>query len=390
MVKLPYFKMNYAVSGSSVLSLNKDIREARTCFGNEAHKATMVLCGSVLEHALLDRLSLDEISARNQYHIIFGKRPRSIDHWGLDEMLQVARDLNLITPEIYHLCDLLRDYRNLIHPAVSRRTLITPNETRGQRALEVTKQALEHLELQFSNVWQTVYIINIQNVPCSFVNNKAILQAAITGMAQRYGLAVNALTSYASVSALLRNPPKNIIIVNTHGEIMPAPRGRSWQNFYRDFAERINENGWIFANIGGYPFYYFRDTQPHPRAASDGLNTFLSTNSMTGNCMNPTLVNFTADGRKVIQQANMTGLPHTVFASRSARWQGATQEIVFLKESNNYGASAVRIGRGWFIDIGLDSTLGVPNASQQQLTNGDNILGNFGTACALYVADKLR
>jgi hypothetical protein len=64
MMRLPNFKMNYAVSGDSVLSLNKDIREARTCFENTAYKATMVPCGSILEHALLDRLSIDETQAR--------------------------------------------------------------------------------------------------------------------------------------------------------------------------------------------------------------------------------------------------------------------------------------------------------------------------------------
>jgi hypothetical protein len=51
--------MNYAVSVDSVLTLNKDIREARTCFENTAYKATMVLCGSVLERrALAERTFL--------------------------------------------------------------------------------------------------------------------------------------------------------------------------------------------------------------------------------------------------------------------------------------------------------------------------------------------
>jgi len=390
MSQLPYFKMNYAISGESTIALNKDLREARTCFRNDAYKATMVLCGSVLEHALLDRLSIDETAAKTSFRGLFpGRRVRTLEYWGLDEMLQVARDLNLITPEIYHLCDLLRDYRNLIHPAVSRRTLITSNQARGLRSIEVTKQALEHFESQFSTRWASVYILNIQNLPCSFVNSKATLQTAITNIAQRCGLTVNTLTSYASVNALLRNPPKNIIIVNTHGEIMPVPRGRNWRFFYREFGSVLNENGWIFVNIGGYPFFYVKDTQPRHTVAADGLNAFLSTNNILGDCMHPVLASFTSDGRKVISRANMRGLPHSLFASRCSRWQGMSQEIVFLKEGNDYGASAIRMGRGWFVNIGLDSAFGNPNPTQVQLTNGDIILGNFGTACAINVADRL-
>jgi hypothetical protein len=390
MVQFPYFKMNYAVSGDSVIALNKDIREARICFNNAAYKATMVMCGSVLEHALLDRLSIDNASAKRQFSTLFGnRRVRSIEYWGLDEMLQVARDLNLITPEIYQLCDMLRNYRNLIHSGASRRGLINPNQTRGQRSLEVTKQALGHIESQFISAWQNVYVINIQNISCNFVNNKAIVQAAIINTAQRYGFTTHVLSSYTSVSTLLKNPPKNIIIVNAHGEIMPVPRGRKWRNYYAELAKVVNENGWILVNIGGYPFYYFRDTQPQHCAAMDGLNTFLSVNSMTGDCMNPAVVRFTSDGQNIVNRANMTNLPHSLVASRCAKWQGVSQQIVFLKNDNNCGASAIRMGRGWFVNIGLDSAMGLPNPTQQQLAWGDTILGNFGTAAALYVADKL-
>jgi hypothetical protein len=381
--------MNYAVSGDSVLNLNKDIREARTCFENAAYKATMVLCGSVLEHALLDRLSVDEPAAKNEYRTIFRKRARSIDHWKLDEMLRVSRDLGLITAEIYQLCDMLRDYRNLIHPAVSRRACMTPDRTRGQRSLEATKQALNHFESEFASTWQDVHIINIRNVPCHFVTSKAAIQAAITNTGQLHGLTVNLISSYAAMVALLHTPLRNAIIVNTHGEIMPVPRGRNWRNFYTDIGMTVRTNACIFVNIGGYPFYYERDVQPRHQIGQDGLNTFLSVGNMSADCMNPANTTFTSEGTKVINLAHMTQLPHNLVVNRCARWQGVSQKIVFLKNDNLCAISAVRVGRGWFVHLGLDSSLGFPNQTPQQLVIGDTILGNLATAIALYVADRL-
>jgi hypothetical protein len=381
--------MNYGVSGDSVLTLNKDIREARTCFENAAYKATMVLCGSVLEHALLDYLSIDESTAKNTYRTIFGKRARSIDHWKLDEMLQVSRDLNLITTEIYQLCDMLRDYRNLIHPAVSRRTSVVPNRIRGQRSLEATKQTLEHLESQFVAVWQDLYVINIQNIQCHFVGNKSAIQTAANNMAAGHGLNHHSISSYAALNALLQNPPRNVILVNTHGEIMPVPRGRNWRSFYSDMAKAVKSNGWILVNVGGYPFFYERSIQLRHQVGPDGLNTFLSAGNVSANCMASANVDFTSDGLNVIRLASMTGLPHTIPSSRCARWQGVSQLIAFLRSGNLCGASAIRIGRGWFVHVGLSSTLGFANPTPQQLAFGDAVLGNLGVASALYVAGRL-
>ena len=389
LVQLPHFKMNYASSGDSVSALNKDVREARTCLENAAYKAAMVLCGSVLEHALLDRLSIDELTAKNEYYNIFNKRARSIYRWGLDEMLQVSRNLGLITSEIYQLCDMLRDYRNLIHPAVSRRSSVTPNQIRGERSLEVTKQMLEYLESQFATSWHDVYIINIRNVPCHFVNDKLMVQTAVVNLAAGRNLSCHVVSSYSSLRALLQNPPRNAILINTHGEIMPVPRGRKWRNFYTDIGGAVRDDGWILVNVGGYPFYYWRSIQQRHCIGPDGLNAFLSQGNMSADCMASVNVDFTSDGLRIIRLANMRGLPHTVPGIRCARWQNASQLIGFLKSGNLYGASAVRIGHGWFVHVGLSSSLWFGTPTPQQLAAGDSILANLGLASALWIADRL-
>lgn len=378
--------MNYTISGESVSTLNKDIEEAKKCFRNAAYKATMVLCGSVLELALLDRLSIDPSVAKQAYHGVMNKRARSLERWSLDEMLRVSRHLYLLRRETFELCNLLCNYRNLIHPSVSRRASVSPNKTRAQRSLEAIKQALEDLDSEFATVWQNVYVINIRNVGSSFVHSKGNLQKAVNSIARQKGLASNRISSYAQMRAILRNPPKNAIVVNSHGQIMPVPRGRKWRNFYNDLGKAVQNYGWIFVNIGGYPFWYSR--QGHP-IGPDGLNAFLSPVHISADCMNPAQVDFTTDGIKVIRLANMAGLPHRLFSQRCAIWQGVSQKTVFLTNGLVCGASAVRIGRGWFVHIGSDSSLGNPNPTPAQLTLGDTILGNLGTAAALYVAGKL-
>jgi len=383
--------MNYAISGDSVKTLNKDLREARTCFNNRAYKATMVLCGSVIEQALLDRLSLDSSASKNAYRTLFGvSRVRQINRWSLKRMLLVGQNINLINPEIYRLADQLRDYRNLIHPAVSRRTLMVANRNRAETALLNTKRTITYLETNFRPVWQDVYVINIRNIPSHFVDNNRVVQTAISNFIARRGLNFHAITSYRALIGLLQNPPRNIIIINTHGEIMPVPTGRNWSNYYRTFGNVVKDNGWIFVNVGGYPFFYTRNTNPRNEAGPDGLNTFLSVVQMSGACSAPILVEFTPKGLGVIRNANMAGLPNRMPGSRCVKYNNATQEIVFLRNGSFYAASATRIGRGWFVDIGLSSILWFGNAPTQiQLTYGDQVLGNLGIACALSVADRL-
>jgi hypothetical protein len=367
--------------------LKRDVKEAKVCFENDAYKATMVLCGSILENILLDRLSVDSYVAEQGYLQTMGRRvPSSLERWSLDEMLRVSGFLGLVSQETYQLCDLLRNYRNLIHPAVSRRTLLKANRTRAQRALEAARQALQDLDSNFALAWQNAYIINITGVPSCFVGNANTLQTAVANILRQHGLTVHSISSFAHMNALLQNPPAYTIVANTHGEIMPVGPGTNWRDCYRSMGEAVKNAGWIFVNIGGYPFYY--EAHNHP-VGEDGLNAFLSTSDITANCMNATNADFTERGRSVIRSLNMRGLPHAIPAIRCARWQHASQKMVFLGSGNLYGVSAIRMGRGWFVHIGLESAFGNPTPTPQQLITGDNILGNFGIGSALYVADRL-
>jgi hypothetical protein len=264
---------------------------------------------------------------------------------------------------------------------------MNPNKTRARLSLEALRQALGELDLSFATAWQNAYIINIAGIRGAFINNPNVLQGAIANILQQHGIAVSIVTTFPQLNALLQNPPRFSIIVNVHGEIMPVPPGAGWRNHYERMGQEVVNSGWILLNIGGYPFYY--DGTTNQPIGDDGLNEFLSTANMSANCMTATNASFTAEGRQVIRALNMQGLPHALVANRSARWHGATQKIKFLSSGNLCGISAVRMGRGWFVNEGLDSNLGMTAPTAAQLATNDAILGNFGAGSALFVAALL-
>jgi len=83
-----------------------------------AHKATIVLCGSLTEALLLEVIQIEEAKARAS-----SKAPkRPLERWDLHDLLEVAIDLGLINPGAAVLAKGIKDYRNLIHPGKEVRT----------------------------------------------------------------------------------------------------------------------------------------------------------------------------------------------------------------------------------------------------------------------------
>jgi hypothetical protein len=83
-----------------------------------AHKATIVLCGSLTEALLLDSLQSDEAKARASAKAI----SKPLTNWDLHDLLDVAIDVGLINAGASVLVKGIKDYRNLIHPGKEVRT----------------------------------------------------------------------------------------------------------------------------------------------------------------------------------------------------------------------------------------------------------------------------
>ncbi|UCD96274.1 MAG: hypothetical protein JSV35_07205 [Candidatus Bathyarchaeota archaeon] len=374
--------MNYTSSARSSSVLIKDIAQAKLCFNHEAYKAAIVLSGSILERALFDRLSIHPTTKQTYSKILHKKRPR-MERWSLGEMLTISADLHLLQDETLQLCGSLQNYSRLIHPTNSRHPYEKTNKNRAWLALKALRQSLIDLEIQFSTLWRDVYFINIRNIRSSLID-KSVARSLLTKIAEKYDFTVKTISSYSALRSILRNPPHQSIFMNLHGEIMPVPPGRSWKDFYVDLGNVVKNYGWILVNLTGYPFYYHSSRIIGP----GGLNAFLSVVGASANCFNPRPVKLTSEGTKLARRFELIDLQPEVNASNCADWQGLPQKIVFLNDDRFCGVSAVRVGRGWFIQVGLRSSLGVQNPTQQQLAFGDRILAHLGFTSSLYITGR--
>lgn len=87
-------------------SLQSDYREMAKAFEAEAWKAVHVLAGSVIEALLVE------------YLVVSGAKPKGKDPLtvSLSEAIEACELARVLSPRTGSLCDVVRDYRNLIHP----------------------------------------------------------------------------------------------------------------------------------------------------------------------------------------------------------------------------------------------------------------------------------
>jgi hypothetical protein len=125
-----------------------DYEEIRNCLDVKAYKATIVMCGSVMEALLLDALLKDEARARRS-----AKAPKDSNtkvetdfrRWTLKDMIEVAVNLTIIPDMTAGMTDAVRQYRNLIHPAVGTRKQITPEKEEANAARSALDLIIKNL-----------------------------------------------------------------------------------------------------------------------------------------------------------------------------------------------------------------------------------------------------
>jgi serine/threonine protein kinase len=204
---------------------------------------------------------------------------------------------------------------------------------------------------------QTTYVIAIPGVASSMVANPQAVASEITSVAYGKGLTVQVVSSYDQLDSLVRNPPSNVIVINAHGETIPMPAswGASWQTYYDRLASDVSNQGWTFVSIAGYPLYWtISPIQPNPPAPGEaGLRRFLTgVGGQATTAWASTTGTLTSAGS---QAASYYGLsfPSTQSFARAVDWQGVTPIVTFYDGSSPVGASAIKMGNGYFITIGL-------------------------------------
>jgi hypothetical protein len=135
-------------------SIRQDIGAATRALNNAEWKAATVLAGATIE-ALLhwrlkdrppDAIEIDE--AVNALTVTRKKPFSDIDHWDLDQFVEVAAYLDLLTTDTCTAARLAKNFRNLIHPGRAARLAQTCDRATAYSAIG----ALEHVIRDLSQV----------------------------------------------------------------------------------------------------------------------------------------------------------------------------------------------------------------------------------------------
>jgi tetratricopeptide (TPR) repeat protein len=145
-------RLSVVTSPELIVFLRRDMREAVFSLATQSYKATLILCGSIVEAILLDRLQTRRDSAIRSLENVFAKAnkrmtadDKDIERWTLERLLDVAREENIISENLYHWGHGIRGFRNLVHPGVEQRKKIDVSRDGAEIAWQVVKHLLNEL-----------------------------------------------------------------------------------------------------------------------------------------------------------------------------------------------------------------------------------------------------
>lgn len=116
-------KFDFIEDGKLKEILVRDFRELEICRIRNLNKSTLVICGSIIEALLIDQILKPDNLPQAQENFndnIRKKRPERIDktpqEWFFAEIIDVCKNLNLISDESKKDSWRINEYRNIIHP----------------------------------------------------------------------------------------------------------------------------------------------------------------------------------------------------------------------------------------------------------------------------------
>lgn len=132
--------------------LERDLFEAALALAVRSSKTVLVLCGSIIEAILLDMLMANENESLQHAEKIWAKggknlpnKLKNLDNWDLFLLLDVASRRDLISSNLFHLCNGLRGFRNLIHPGVEKRQDAKVDYESAYMSWSITKRLINEL-----------------------------------------------------------------------------------------------------------------------------------------------------------------------------------------------------------------------------------------------------
>lgn len=104
-------------------------KELLICLKNGAYLSAIIMMGSILEGLLYEIISQNPEEANRSKMAPKDRsgRVKKFKDWKLSDMINVAHDLGWIKAEIKDFSDVLRDYRNMVHPKHQKEKKIKPD-----------------------------------------------------------------------------------------------------------------------------------------------------------------------------------------------------------------------------------------------------------------------
>jgi hypothetical protein len=118
---LPSVDFGFVSNDALRALIQKDYEEVKKTHQAGAFKSTIVLCGAILEAALVDALMLEEDKAKFDYYQKYLQnkkeqaKPPEIDQWELYRLVDIAYHRGIVKADVRKLAHIVRDYRNLVH-----------------------------------------------------------------------------------------------------------------------------------------------------------------------------------------------------------------------------------------------------------------------------------
>lgn len=125
--------------------LLRDLHECAISISTGQNKSATVMCGSIIETLLLNKIMQKGIY---DYDISVIRKNCSkflVTDMSLNELLYVADKEKLICKNNYHLSHYIRDYRNVVHPAKEIRSKLDISQENVQIMWSVLKQVINEL-----------------------------------------------------------------------------------------------------------------------------------------------------------------------------------------------------------------------------------------------------
>ena len=109
--------------------LQRDVKECAISLLTNQYKSCIVICGSVIEAILVDRIE-DRGISKYDIGTLLNKKPqmKTVKGMNLNELLELAKAEQVVNIEGYHLSNYVRSYRNIIHPSCEVRKNYDVNE----------------------------------------------------------------------------------------------------------------------------------------------------------------------------------------------------------------------------------------------------------------------